>query len=100
GIGRTGSIRLSQKFNAINEALRVKITPQKRATSGWRIQVEYDSPLWIPGVARYFETGRNVRNQPIRTLTSEVWLSLPETDLNRSSIGIPYSPRRATVWPR
>lgn len=99
GLGTTATQRLARKQTTVAESTRVTISPDRKSTAGWTIRVEYDVPLWTPVIGRLFQNGAT-RERPSRTIVSEAWLPLGEQDIERKSIGIPYSPHLATDWPK
>lgn len=100
GLSPVAVKRLEAKQAAIASLTRVTTTPERRSTDGWNVRIEYDVPLWMPVVGNLLKNSSTKDGRPARTLVSEVWLPLAKADVNRTGIGIPYSPHRSVAWPK
>lgn len=98
GMNESASQRYGQKLQYVEGALQIQMERQQRETPGILIRVAYDSPLWIPFFEAVFSTKRR-HDGPVRTLYAEQWVPMPEEELDRRSLGIPYSPKHSTAWP-
>lgn len=97
GMTPTAVNRYAVKSAFIDKALRVSIQHETRATEGLLVQVEYDSPLWLPIFEGVWATGY-VGDIPVRTVRAETWVALPTEESRLTNIGIPYAPQVVERW--
>lgn len=99
GLNQLASDRLSQKCASFERVTRVSLSRSQNETDGLLARIEFDVPLWTPFVSKLFQTTVNADGHPARTIVTEVWIPMSETDVQRLSIGIPYSPKASDEWP-
>jgi len=100
GLNRLASDRLSQKHASFERITRVTLIDSEHDTAGKLARIEFDVPLWTPFVSKLLQNTVNADGHPARTIVTEVWIPMSEIDAQRSSIGIPYSPKDAAEWPK
>lgn len=90
--------RLERKYHSFRRNVHVSFSPGRRETDGWEVQIRLDAPLWTPFVAKLFQTTVNADGNPAVSLVADVWIPKSEVDMQRTGIGIPYSPKQSAAW--
>lgn len=94
----SASQRYASKALFIDQSMRIELSQQKvGAISGMLVRLEYDSPLWFPVLAPLFATGKNHFGH-YRTISTQTWVPISESELELESTGIPYQPYEVRRW--